>query len=162
MSGSGPEPEPRGPDRAALVIALGLAGLAAMIAWQTARMPVTVQYARIGPTAFPYAVAAGLAALAVATGVSAWRGRFPARDADEVAPMLWIIGGLAAQMLTLKLAGFSIATGLLFALAARGFGRGPLWMTLPIGIGFAFVLWLIFARGLQLSLPMGPLESLFF
>ena len=92
--------------------------------------------------------------------VSAWRGRFPAREHDRVAPMLWIIGGLAAQMLTLRALGFSVATGLLFALAARGFGRGPLWMTLPIGIAFSFLLWLIFARGLQLSLPQGPLERL--
>jgi putative tricarboxylic transport membrane protein len=74
--------------------------------------------------------------------------------------MLWIVAGLAAQMLLLKTAGFSIATGVLFALAARGFGRGPLWMTLPIGIAFAFVVWLIFARLLQLSLPVGPLERL--
>lgn len=157
MSGSSGS---RGPDRAVLVIAAGLALVAAVIAWQTSRMPVTVQYARIGPTAFPYAVAAGLAALSVATAVSAWRGRFPAREHDRVAPMLWIIGGLAAQMLTLRALGFSVATGLLFALAARGFGRGPLWMTLPIGIAFSFLLWLIFARGLQLSLPAGPLERL--
>ena len=53
-----------------------------------------------------------------------------------------------------------IATGLLFAATARGFGRGPLWMTVPIGIVFAFVVWFIFAKGLQLSLPAGPLERL--
>ena len=61
--------------------------------------------------------------------------------------MLWIVGGLVAQMLLLKFAGFSIATGLLFALTARGFGRGPLWLTFPIGIVFALVIWVIFARG---------------
>ncbi len=156
MNGSGS----RGPDRAVLVIAAGLALVAAVIAWQTARMPVTAQYARIGPTAFPYVIAAGLAVLAVATAISGWRGRFPEREADRLPPMLWIIGGLAAQMLTLRMFGFSVATGLLFALAARGFGRGPLWMTIPIGIAFSFVLWLLFARGLQLSLPAGPLERL--
>ena len=74
--------------------------------------------------------------------------------------MLWIIGGLALQMLLLKVAGFSIATGLLFAFAARGFGRGPLWMTIPIGIVFSLFVWVIFARILQLSLPAGPLEAL--
>ncbi len=157
---SAPGPESRGPDRAAMVIAAGLAVVAAVIAWQTSRMPATAQYARIGPTAFPYLVAAGLAVLAVATAISAWRGGFPEREADRAGPMLWIIGGLALQMLTLKAAGFSIATGLLFALAARGFGRGPLWMTIPIGVALSFVLWLIFARGLQLSLPQGPLERL--
>jgi putative tricarboxylic transport membrane protein len=74
--------------------------------------------------------------------------------------MLWIVGGLVAQMLLLKTAGFAIATGVLFALAARGFGRGPLWATVPMGIVFAFVIWLIFARVLHLSLPAGPLERL--
>jgi putative tricarboxylic transport membrane protein len=61
----------------------------------------------------------------------------------------------------MKTIGFSIATGLLFAAAARGFGRGPLWMTIPIGIVFSFVIWFIFAKGLKLSLPTGPLEKLF-
>jgi putative tricarboxylic transport membrane protein len=74
--------------------------------------------------------------------------------------MLWIIGGLLAQMALLRVAGFSIATGVLFALTARGFGRGPLWKSLPIGVVFAFVIYVVFARGLQLSLPAGPLEDL--
>jgi putative tricarboxylic transport membrane protein len=156
---SGPA-APRRPDRAALVIAVALALLAAVIFWKTRAMPVTAQYARVGPTTFPYVVAAGLFALAVGTAVSAWRGGFPEREADHLGPILWIVGGLAAQMLLLKTAGFSIATGALFALAARGFGRGPLWLTLPVGVVFAFVVWLIFARLLQLSLPAGPLERL--
>ena len=75
--------------------------------------------------------------------------------------MLWIVGGLVAQMLLLKPAGFAIATGLLFACAARGFGKGPLWMTVPIGIAISLVIWLIFAGLLNLSLPAGPLEQLF-
>ena len=56
---------------------------------------------------------------------------------------------------------FSIATGLLFAATAKGFGRGPLWMTVPLGIVFAFFVYVVFAKGLQLSLPAGPLERLF-
>ena len=35
---------------------------------------------------------------------------------------------------------------------------GPLWLTLPIGFVLAFVIWFIFSRGLQLSLPIGPIE----
>lgn len=90
----------------------------------------------------------------------AWR--FPEREKQEISPILWIVGGLAAQMLLLKTAGFSIATGLLFAATARAFGRGALWKTIPIGIVLAFVVWIIFAKGLQLSLPAGPLEHLLF
>ena len=150
------------PDRAGFVIAAIIAAIAAVIVWQTRQMPVAAQYARVGPATFPYVIAAGLAALAVGTVISTLRGGLPAREKENVGPMLWIVGGLVAQMLLLKTAGFSIATGALFALTARGFGRGPLWLTLPIGIAFAFLVWVIFAQGLNLSLPAGPLENLFF
>jgi putative tricarboxylic transport membrane protein len=43
----------------------------------------------------------------------------------------------------------------------KAFGRGPLWRTIPIGIVFALVVWVIFAKGLDLTLPAGPLEKLF-
>jgi putative tricarboxylic transport membrane protein len=49
----------------------------------------------------------------------------------------------------------------MFAAAARGFGRGPLWVTIPVGIVFSFVVWVVFAKGLQLTLPAGLLERLF-
>jgi putative tricarboxylic transport membrane protein len=157
MSGGGASGRP---DRGGLVIALLLAIVAAVIFFSTRAMPVTAQYTRVGPTTFPYAVAAGLAALAVGTAVSALRGGFPEREPERLAPVLWIVGGLVAQILLLKPLGFSIATGFLFALTARGFGRGPLWVTIPIGVVFSLVVWVIFADVLQLSLPAGPLERL--
>lgn len=158
----GREPrEGRRPDGAALVIAALLALAAMVIGWSTIRMASGANYARIGPTTFPYAVAAGLFVLALWTAAEALRGDFPDREPQKTGPMLWIVAGLVAQMLLLKWAGFSIATGLLFAATARGFGRGPLWITVPAGILLSFVVWLIFAKGLSLSLPAGPLERLF-
>ena len=148
----------RRPDKAALVIALILAGVAALILWDTRHIGGAASYARIGPAAFPYAVAAGLLILAIATAITGWRDGFPKREADNIAPIIWIVGGLAAQMLLLKIAGFSIATGLMFAAIVRSFGRGPLWMTTPIGIVLSFAAWLFFAKVLQLSLPAGPFE----
>lgn len=151
-----------GPDRPALVIAALLALLAVAIYWQTSGMRVAGQQTRVGPTTLPYLVAAALALLAIGHVVSAFRHGFPARDADRLPPMLWIIGGLVLQMLLLKTVGFSIATGVMFAFAVRGFGRGPLWMTIPIGIAVSLAVWLIFSGLLKLSLPAGPLEHLFF
>jgi putative tricarboxylic transport membrane protein len=151
----------RRPDRAALVIAVILAVVAAVIAWSTANMGGAASYARIGPTTFPYVIAAALFVLAICTAFAAWRGEFPEREEQNLPPMLWIVGGLAAQMLLLKYVGFSIATGLLFAATAKGFGKGPLWMTVPLGIVLAFAIWFVFARGLQLALPAGPIERLF-
>jgi putative tricarboxylic transport membrane protein len=123
-------------------------------------MRVPPVQARVGPTVFPYIIAGGLFCLAIGTVVSALRGSFPVRDKDNYGPILWVVGGLIAQILLLSTAGFSIATGMLFAFTAKAFGRGPLWLTVPIGVVFAFLVWFIFARGLQLSLPQGVLERL--
>ena len=147
-------------DMAVLAIAVGLAVLAGVIAWSTASMGGGGAYSRVGPTTFPYVIAGVLFVLALCTAVAAMRGSFPKREPEKAAPVLWIVGGLVGQMLLLKLAGFSIATGILFAATARGFGRGPLWMTFPIGVVLSFVVWFIFAKGLQLTLPAGPFEKL--
>ena len=153
--------EQRRPDRAALLIPAGLFVLAAVIAWDAAHLRLSASYARVGPANFPYVIAAALAGLGIWSTIAAWRGDFPQRRASDNGAIVWIVGGLAAQMLLLNAAGFSIATGLLFAATARGFGRGPLWLTIPIGIVLSLAVWLIFARLLQLSLPAGPIERLF-
>ncbi|MBX3567165.1 MAG: tripartite tricarboxylate transporter TctB family protein [Rhizobiaceae bacterium] len=148
-------------DRAALVIAaiLLLAGLAMAIAtWSSGTVAMSTP---VGPKTVPFIIAGALVILGVLTAVAGFRGDFPAREKQDIPPMVWIVGGLAVQMLTMKTIGFSIATGLLFAATARGFGRGPLWQTVPIGIVFSFIVWIVFAKGLQLSLPAGPLERLF-
>ena len=150
----------RRPDGAALVIAVILAAVALVIIWQTSQMRVAPIQARVGPTVFPYIIAGGLFVLSLGTVVSALRNSFPARDDDNYTPIFWIVGGLVAQLLLLSVAGFAVATGILFAFTAKAFGRGPLWQTIPIGIVFAFLVWFAFAKGLQLSLPSGPLERL--
>lgn len=154
-------PSPRPLDRAALAIGIGLAVVGGVIAWSTMRAGGVAGYSPVGPKTVPFIIAGALAVLGVLTVVAAFRGDFPERDTQEGGPMAWVLGGLVVQMLSMKTVGFSIATGLLFAAVARGFGRGPLWLTVPVGIVFAFVVWFVFAKGLQLSLPAGPLERLF-
>ncbi|MBL8579841.1 MAG: tripartite tricarboxylate transporter TctB family protein [Mesorhizobium sp.] len=160
MSGQAENLPKRRPDRAALVVAGLLAAVAIWIAYSMTGLGARGAYARVGPTTFPYVIAGVLFLLAVWTVVEAVRGDFPEREPQDWPPVLWIVGGLVAQMLLLKVVGFSIATGLLFAATARGFGRGPLWMTVPIGIVLSLAIWFLFAVGLQLSLPAGPLERL--
>lgn len=154
-------PTAPGFDPGALIIAAVLALIAAIILYNAYFAPAAAGYARVGPWSVPRLIGAGLAFLSIWTFIAAFRKDFPEREPQNYSPMLWIVGGLAAQMLLLKLAGFSIATGLLFAATAKAFGRGPLWLTVPFGIGFALVVWLIFALGLKLSLPAGPLELMF-
>ena len=151
--------ERRRPDRAALVIAAGLLVLAAIVAWDTTRLAAGGAYARVGPQTIPYAIACCLAGLGIWTIFAALRRDFLEREHQEARPVLWIVGGLVMQMLLLRLTGFSIATGVLFALVARGFGERRMWLSLPSGILIAAFVWLVFARGLQLSLPAGPPEQ---
>ena len=159
--GNTPSNGKRRPDRAALFIAVFLAAVAAIIFWDVSRLAAIASYSRIGPATVPFVIACVLLLLAAWTAVEAWRGDFPKREHQEVGPVIWIVGGLVAQLLLLKPAGFSIATGILFAAAAAGFGRRKLWITIPVGIVLCLGIWLIFAGLLQLSLPAGPLEHLF-
>ena len=113
------------PDRAELVIALALVALGAVVAWDAAHMRAGVAaYSRIGPRAFPYAIAIGLVAIGIATALFALRNAAPLRERDHVLPMAWIIGGLVVQIALLRYAGFAVATGAVFAATAKGFGRG--------------------------------------
>jgi putative tricarboxylic transport membrane protein len=149
------------PDRAVLVIAVALVLAGAAVAWSTYAAPATTGYSPVGARTVPFILAGALVVLGGLTGIAGLRGAFPERQKQDIPPMLWLVGGLALQLLTMKTLGFSIASGLMFAAAARGFGRGPLWMTIPIGIVFSFLIWIVFAKGLQLTLPAGPLEKLF-
>lgn len=157
-----PEQNERRLEGAAFVIAVALATLAVVIAVDTYNLPEGIaSYARVGPRAFPYAISAVMGMLALATAIAAWRGKFPERPKDEYAPLFWIVGGLVLQLLLIGWAGFAIATGAVFAATAQAFGRGPLWTTYPIGVGISLLIWIAFAKGLNLILPAGPLERLF-
>ena len=149
---------PRRRDPAALIIAAGLAVIAGVMLWDSARLADLGGYSGVGPASVPRVVAYCLLALAVWTGIEGLRGDFPARPPQAPAPVLWIVGGLLAQLLLLNVAGVSIATGLLFAFTARGFGKRNLALTIPVGFLFSFVVWAVFSQILQLNLPTGPIE----
>jgi putative tricarboxylic transport membrane protein len=158
MADTAPAPRRR-PQRAALVIAAGLFVLAAVIWWDASRLGGVVTYARIGPQTVPYAIALCLAGLGVWTIFEAIRGDFPEREHQEVQPVLWIVGGLLIQLLVLRTVGFSLATGVMFACVAFGFGERRVWLSLPAGILLSAAVWLLFAKGLALTLPEGPPEA---
>ena len=159
--GNSPIADRRRPDWAALIIAAGLLVMAAVIAWDVQRLANVASYARVGPQTVPYAIAIGLVGFAIWTAIEAWRGDFAEREPQEMRPVLWIVAGLVAQLALLRIAGFSVATGVMFGFVAYGLGRKPLWLGVPAGILFAFVVWMVFSRFLQLSLPAGPPEAAF-
>ena len=161
MAGTpGPAVEKRRADGAALVIAAAMLVLAAVLVWDASRLGGAATYARIGPQIAPQVIALCLAGLGLWTAIEAFRGDFPVREPQEFRPVFWIVGGLLGQLVLLRITGFSIATGVLFGAVAYGLGRRPLWIGIPVGIVIALVVWVIFARGLALNLPGGPLESM--
>lgn len=142
-----------------LGIAVVLLLLAGIIAWDASQLGAGATYASVGPKDFPYMIAGGLALLAIWTAFEGYAGAFPAREPDRVMPMVWVVGGLVAQIVLLGPLGFSIATGVMFGLVARGFGDRRIWITIPVGIVVCLALYLLFHFALELSLPAGPLET---
>jgi putative tricarboxylic transport membrane protein len=147
-----------------MVIGVGLIALGAVVAWDAFSIRAGAGgYAFIGPRAFPYGIAFGLAVLGILTIVQAVK-ELPERPVEHFGPVLWIVGGLVAQAALLALvpaAGFSLATACVFAATAKAFGRGPLWVTYPLGVVMSLLIWLAFSFGLKLVLPTGFIESLF-
>lgn len=152
----------RRPGGAAFFIAALLAALGCLLLWQGLSIPDKGGYAGIGSGDLPIFIGICLWLLAAA---HVWKGmregshRLPRQ---EPLPVLFIVGGLAMQLILLKPLGFSIASGLLFACTAAAFGKRRIHISLPIGIGFALVVYGVFDRLLQLNLPAGVLENLIF
>ena len=151
----------RRPDGAALVVAGLLAAFGGVILWDAARLHASGGYAGVGPGDVARWIGYALLGLALWSAVAAFREtpmRLPRQDVPAV---LWVAGGLLAQILLLKTVGFTIATALLFAFTARGFGKRNLAMTIPVGIVFSLAVYVVFAGFLKLTLPSGLLEHLF-
>jgi putative tricarboxylic transport membrane protein len=152
-----PERRPRG---AAFVMAAILAILAGLLFWDASGLNQDGGYAGVGPADVPRLIAVGLLILSGLTVVAGFRGDLPTPPRQAPAPVLWILSGLGLQLALLHVAGFVIASGLLFGFTARGFGRKPLWLTVLVGMGAALVVYVVFDRLLKLNLPGGPLERL--
>lgn len=147
---------------AALLIAGALAAFAGLILWDSARLADLGGYSGVGPATIPRVIAVALIGLSVWTVINGFLDRTPEPATQSAPPVLWVIVGLAIQLLLLKVAGFSIATGVMFAMTARAFGKRNFAFTIPLGIMVAFCVWVVFSQLLSLHLPAGPLENLFF
>ena len=147
-------------DVAGLVIAAALLVMSGVIWWDMMRLELSSTYG-LGPQAMPIVVGTGLGLLGIANLVLALRGDLPVREHANPRPILLIVGGLAALIALIGLGGgFIPATTILFAATATAFGRRAVLADLAIGFALSVVAYLLFAKLLSLSLPMGPLERL--
>ena len=152
----------RRPYGAAFVIAAFLAAVGVMLLRDAARLPQDGGYAGVGPAAMPRIVGGGLMLLALLTAISGYRNGREPLPPQRLGAVAWIVAGLLLQMLLLRPLGFSIASGLLFACTAAGFGRRNLALTLPFGLIFALAIYGLFDGVLRLNLPAGWIETAVF
>jgi putative tricarboxylic transport membrane protein len=147
-------------DPAGIAVAALLFVLAAVIFWDMSQLEISPVYG-LGPKAMPIVVASGLALLAIGNAVIAFTGGLPERDEADPKAILLILGGVVALIVIIGVGGgFIPATAILFATTATAFGRRAFFTDLVIGLGLALVAYLLFAKLLSLSLPMGPIENL--
>jgi putative tricarboxylic transport membrane protein len=158
------EPRPRSFALPEASIAVGLLAVALLVFWETARMPVSPMYSKVGPTVFPYLTAGGLALLAVLLFVEALRGGWQPEDEKEVAvdwrSVAFVAAGLVANVALIKPLGFTAASTVLFVLVAHGFGsRQPLRNAL-IGLVLSLAAYFGFAKALGVNIGAGVIETL--
>jgi putative tricarboxylic transport membrane protein len=152
------------------LLALGAVAFGILIVWQTTQIRLTPAYSKVGPRAIPYIVGAGLVILGVWLAYEALTGRAAtgsadSEDVDLSLPTDWRCIGLLALALLAYLfliepAGFIIASATLFVTAAFAMGSRRLARDVVIGVLLATVLYIVFDRGLGLSLPPGILEGI--
>lgn len=147
-------------DPAGIVVAVLLAVLAGILIWDMSGLQITQTYG-VGPKAMPIVVAVGLILLAVGNVVMAVRGDFPEREPAAQLPIVLILGGLVTVIVLIALGGgFILAVTVLFAATSAAFGRRAIHIDLVIGVVLGTATYLMFAKLLSLSLPMGPIERL--
>ncbi len=146
-----------------LRIAIVLAILCGVAAWQVSVIPESLMQMTVGPTLVPAVVVAGLAVLALLYGISAWRGRQADESLEEEhSPLpganrrlLFLLGGGAAFMALVLPLGFIIPGTLCGMGVARAFDA-PLSLKSTVICGLiATAFWVLFARVLGVGLGPG-------
>ena len=150
---------------AGLAIGFGLVVVGLVVFFDSLGMQVPPTYARVGPQAFPYFIAA---ALVVVGGYFAWNAWAPGARREILAEgfdtdwrALLIIGaGLLIHLNILKPLGFVISGVFLFICVAFAFGSRKLLRDGIVAIILVLASYLGFTHGLGLQLPAGILAGL--
>jgi putative tricarboxylic transport membrane protein len=145
------------------VIGAGVLVLAGVVYWQTAVIPISPVYAKVGPTAVPTMTAIGLAVLGILLLVEAARGGWQSPTERELsidrAALSWIAVGLILNVLLIGPLGFTLASTILFVCVARAFGSRALLRDAAIAALFALIAYFGFARTLGINIGAGVVEN---
>ncbi len=165
-----PPPSSRRVNIGETLLALAAALFGVLIVWQTTLIRLTPAYSKVGPRVIPYIVGAGLVIVGAWLAYEALTGRAAtgsadSEDADPTLPTDWrciglLVLALLAYLFLIEPAGFIIASAVLFVWAAIAMGSRRIARDIVTGILLATALYLVFNRGLGLSLPAGILEGI--
>jgi putative tricarboxylic transport membrane protein len=155
--------------RSELGICVLLAALGVLVLIDASRIPTDfTPRGPVGPAAVPVVVGVALLVIAVLLARDVLRGGHGeaemGEDVDLSNPSDWrtvllLIAAFLANVVLIDRVGFPISGALLFwgsayALGSRHYLRDPL-----IALALSVITYLIFARGLGIGLPAGPLEG---
>lgn len=146
------EPRRRGPDFAAAGI---LVVLAAVIVWESTRWPPAGSFAG-NPTLVPHSLAVLMVATAI--GLALFAGLGMPSDERKVSTALAGIGATAAMAALLPLLGV-IGAGIPYLLALQRLLGAPLRPSLVSSFAAPVILYVVFAKGLNVPLPIGTAWS---
>jgi putative tricarboxylic transport membrane protein len=150
-----------------MILAIVVAGGAAIYLWADSRLPVAAMADPLGPKAFPVLVGCGLILSALLIFLEG-NGKRLATSGDGGERRRWIdkrqaltIGGMLAWTIvyyaTFDSAGYLIATPIfLFGLLCH-FHRGKFLVNAAVAVGFTALAYALFSVFLHVPLPAGPL-----
>lgn len=132
-------------------------GLGLFVAVETTRLEVAPSQAAIGPTLFPYLIAAGLLIVGGLVLYQAFFGHIAHERGFELdwRAVALVSSGLIAQLLLVESLGWIIATTLLFVAGTMAFASRRLLLDALIGVALTGLTFLVFNYGLGLTLPVG-------
>lgn len=136
--------------------------LAAVVAWQTTLIPTNAIYAQVGPKVIPWIATAMLAGLGALLTLQGLRGGWAHEEhgALNLPGLGWLLAGLALNVVLIGVAGFIIASTILFACTALGFGSRNVLRDAAIGFALALVSYVGFDRVLGYKIGSGLIEGL--
>ncbi|CAB1080675.1 hypothetical protein D1AOALGA4SA_8354 [Olavius algarvensis Delta 1 endosymbiont] len=150
--------------------ALVILGLVAGYVWEGLNIPAFYSFAGVpGPTVFPFTIGAAMAAAALwlmilpgepakAKIESSETGGRPGLRENWRFFLMWAL--LIAYLLLLPQLGFIICSTVLLAAFFFLLGEKRWYLGISIAVVFSLAIYFLFAKVLQINLPMGILETL--
>lgn len=152
-----------------LLVALGVVLLGLLLLIGTNQIAASGMNTVVGPKVFPLIVSVGTLGLGVLLTIGVLRGHRaePAteEDTDPNAPVnlaspALILGGFLLGTLLLQPLGFVVGTAIMYFTVAFAFGERRYGLIAGVALIVALITYLLFTRGLGLTLPAGILKGI--